>query len=258
MVSVGISGLHFAYRKDPVLKNITVDFEPGKLCMIVGANGSGKSTLLKCINGILPAKRGRITIGAQDLHQLSRNQTARLMAYVPQQEHQVFSGTVYETVLMGRKPWIGWAPGKRDHAVVDRVLMQLSLEKVSGAYLDELSGGQRQRVIIGRALTQQPQVLLLDEPTASLDLKHQLEVMLLLKKLTTEKITVIVAIHDLNLAAKYADQVLMLNKGEVFACGDRKKLNAQNIKKLYDVNVEVVPHHDGHLIVPLKPANKTF
>lgn len=256
MVKISIRNLSFAYRKENVLKNLSLDFETGRLSMILGPNGSGKSTLLKCINGILKTATGTISVNGEDVQHLSRNKKARLMTYVPQQENQVFSGTVYETVLMGRKPYIGWSPGRKDHVIVNRVIKDLDLEQISGEYLNELSGGQRQRVIIGRALAQQPEVLLLDEPTANLDLKHQLEVMQLLKSLTARQITVIIAIHDLNLASAYADRLILLDDGQLFAGGDQDILGSENIKKLYQVEVEVLSHKNQQIIIPVKPVKK--
>ena len=216
MVNIRIENISFGYRKENVINNLGLTFEPGKFTAIIGPNGSGKSTLLKCINGILKTREGTILFDDKPQNQYSKKELARIMAYVPQQEQQVFSSTVYETILLGRKPYIGWAPVKRDYDVVNKILKQLDLEDITLEYIDELSGGQRQRVFIGRALAQQPQVLLLDEPTANLDLKHQLEVLNLLKKLSTQNITIILAIHDLNLAAKYCDQLIMLNNGEHF------------------------------------------
>lgn len=202
----------------------------------------------------MPVKRENIFIDDEDVRSLSNNQKAKLMAYVPQQEREVFSLTVYETILMGRKPYIGFAPTANDYEIINRVIEDLDLGNISSAFLNELSGGQRQRVLIGRALAQQPEILLLDEPTANLDLKHQLEVMLLLQKLAKTGMTVIIAVHDLNLALKYCDHFIMLNNGEIFANGEMEIFTSDNIRKLYGVDVEIIKLKNSVILVPQKPV----
>lgn len=254
MVKIGIHNLTFAYRKHPVLKSLSLDIRQGKITAVIGPNGSGKSTLIKCINRILNARQGDISVDGVAVKDRSRRQIAQLMAYVPQQEFNVFPATVYETILMGRKPFIGWSPRQSDYELVNCVLHDLDLESISMEMINELSGGQRQRVLIGRALAQQPEILLLDEPTANLDMKHQLEVMLLLRKLAAEGITVVIAIHELNLAARYCDEFALLNDGALFASGGREVLSEENIRALYGVNVQLLKT-EGHLfIVPEMPA----
>ncbi len=254
MVSIATKKLNFAYGKENVLENLNLKFNPGKLTAVLGPNGSGKSTLIKCMDGILPVKPKSIFIDNRDLNTLSGNERARLMAYVPQQENAVFSTTVYETILMGRKPYIGWAPGKNDHEIVNRVIGDLDLGNISQRYLNELSGGQRQRAIIGRALAQEPAALLLDEPTANLDLRHQLEVMQILEKLAESKMNVVIAIHDLNLAAMFCQHFIMLNRGRLFAEGGSSVITTENIRKLYGVEVTVAGDNDRKIVIPDKPS----
>ncbi|OQX75507.1 MAG: iron ABC transporter ATP-binding protein [Bacteroidetes bacterium 4484_276] len=252
MVKIKIENMSFAYRKVPVLKNLDIKIRAGQLTAIIGPNGSGKSTLLKCINGILPVKKGEILVDEKSTVSFTRRHLATIMAYVPQQETQVFSGTVYETILMGRKPYIGWSQKPEDYEIINQVMNDLDLNSISSEFLNELSGGQRQRVLIGRALAQQPEILLLDEPTANLDLKHQLEVMQILKDLSHKGITVILAIHDLNMAAKYCNELIMLDKGKTFATGDRSILDENNIKSLYEVEVKILGYGNDNIIIPLK------
>ncbi len=254
MVKIKIQKLDFAYRKKKVIRNLNLEIESGKLTAVIGPNGSGKSTLIKCIDGILPVSSNRIFIGQHDISTLSGNKRARIMGYVPQQESGVFSATVFETLLMGRKPYIGWAPTKNDYNVVTNILQQLDLAKISSEYLNELSGGQRQRVLIGRALVQQPEILLLDEPTANLDLKHQLEVMLILKQLAAKNMTVILAVHDLNLAVRYCDQIIMLSDGQLFTSGGNEIFTRDNIRKLYQVDVNILESNNTKFIIPEKPV----
>jgi len=255
MVSIQTRKLTFAYGKENVLEALDLRFNPGTLTAVLGPNGSGKSTLIKCMDGILPVASEKIFVGNRDLTSLSGNERARLMGYVPQQENAVFSTTVYETILMGRKPYIGWAPGKADYQIVNRVIGDLDLGDISHRYLNELSGGQRQRAIIGRALAQEPAVLLLDEPTANLDLKHQLEVMQILQQLANNKMNVVIAIHDLNLAAMFCEHFIMLQRGLLFAEGNSAVITPENIMKLYDVEVKIMEEKNRKILMPVKPVN---
>jgi iron complex transport system ATP-binding protein len=247
---IELKNIDFAYKSDLVLKNVNTSLKHGDFTAFVGPNGSGKSTLIRCIDGILKPNRGTILFDNKDLSKLSRERIAKQVAYVPQSEgHSLFS-TVYDTVLTGRKPHIGWRPDKKDHSVVIRVLKKLDLEPIAMDYINELSGGQRQRVFIARALAQEPTVLLLDEPTANLDLKHTLEVLELLKTLTKRNITVVIAIHDLNLAMRYCNHIIMLNNGEIFAEGGKEIMTTTNINKLYGVDVKLIKDNEHTIFVP--------
>ena len=254
MVSIETRKLTFAYARENVLEGLDLRFDPGTLTAVLGPNGSGKSTLIKCIDGILPVDSKSILVGDRDLASFSGNERAQLMGYVPQQENAVFSTTVYETILMGRKPYIGWAPGKTDYEIVNRVIGDLDLGDISHRYLNELSGGQRQRAIIGRALAQEPAVLLLDEPTANLDLKHQLEVMQILQQLAKNKMNVVIAIHDLNLAAMFCNHFIMLQRGKLFAEGDSSVITVENIRQLYGVEAGVITENNRKTVIPVKPV----
>jgi iron complex transport system ATP-binding protein len=247
---IDVRNIDFAYKDNFVLSRVTTSFKKGDFVAFVGPNGSGKSTLIRCIDGILKPKNGTICFNNKDLHKLSREEIAKVIAYVPQYEERALSVTVYDTVLTGRKPYIGWRPTKKDHTAVIRVLKMLNLEPVALESINELSGGQRQRVLIARALAQEPMVLLLDEPTANLDLKHSLDVLSLLKKLTIEGITVIIAIHDLNLAARYCNPIILINEGEIFAEGGREILTPENIYKLYGVDVKIIDDGEHVVFIP--------
>lgn len=247
---IEIKNIDFAYKKDPILKNISTRIKYGDFVALVGPNGSGKSTLIRCIDGILKPQKGSIYINDKNLFKLDRNLIARIIAYVPQSEGEKLSTLVYDTVLMGRKPYIGWKPNRNDHAVVISALKMLDLESIAMKNISELSGGQRQRVFIARAFAQDPEILLLDEPTANLDLKHSLEVLEILKKLSENGITVIIAIHDLNLAIRYCNHITMLNDGEIFAEGGKDILTTENIYKLYGVDMKLIKEGSHMLFVP--------
>lgn len=247
---IDIKNIDFAYKNNLVLSQVTTSIKRGDFVAFVGPNGSGKSTLIRCIDGILKPKKGTVCFNNKELYKLGREEIAKVIAYVPQYEEHALSVTVYDTVLMGRKPYIGWRPTKKDHAMVLRVLKMLHLEPVALESVNELSGGQRQRVLIARALAQEPMVLLLDEPTANLDLKHSLEVLSLLKKLTMKSIAVIIAIHDLNLAARYCNHIILINNGKIFAEGGREILTPENIHKLYGVDVKIIDDGEHIVFIP--------
>jgi iron complex transport system ATP-binding protein len=157
---------------------------------------------------------------------------------------------------MGRKPHMSWTPGEVDLQKTAQVITQLRLDELALVHLDQLSGGQRQKVLIGRALAQDTPILLLDEPTANLDLKHQLEVLELLKKQTQKGITVMVAIHDLNLAARYSNKIVMLRQGAIFAAGGVEILNQPNIEAVYEVQVKIINVQGRLLVIPEQAAGE--
>ena len=250
MVKIELQKLDFAYNGTLVLKNINHHFEQGKLISIVGPNGSGKSTVLKCMDRILQPQHGFIHLDKKNINDFKSDELARKIAYVPQSEGGTFPATVFDTVLLGRKPHIQWSPQEKDLEVTATMIEMLDLKDISLKSINKLSGGQCQRVFIARALAQEPELLLLDEPTANLDLKHQLEVLKILKQLSIQGITVIIAIHDLNLALQYSDDFVLLKEGEVFATGGKEIISNQNIEKLYDVKVRIIKENGNFIIVP--------
>lgn len=250
MVKIELLKLDFAYNGSLVLKNINHQFEQGKLISIVGPNGSGKSTVLKCIDRILKPKNGCIHLDKKNILDFKMNELARKIAYVPQSEGGTFPATVFDTILLGRKPHIQWSPKEKDLEITASMIEKLDLKSIALKSINKLSGGQRQRVFIARALAQEPEILLLDEPTANLDLKHQLEVLKILKQLSQQGITVIIAIHDLNLALQYSNHFILLKEGKVFATGGKEIISNENIEKLYDIKVNIIKENGNFIIVP--------
>lgn len=251
-----IDSIEFSYNGRKVLDNVIMELREGEILGLIGPNGSGKSTLLKCINNILEPETGKVFLNDRDLHHLGRNAIARNIGYVPQQETRTFPATVFETVLMGRKPYISWRASAADLEIVSRILKMLKLEDFTDRSLNELSGGERQKVIIGRALAQKPSVLLLDEPTSNLDLKHQLEIMNLIKLQTENGISSIIAIHDLSLAGRYCDKIVLLNEGKIHAAGGLEVLSCENIEPVYGVKVSINRSSDKIMVVPEAPLEK--
>lgn len=236
-----INKLSFNYAGAQVLKDTEFEVGIGEIISIVGPNGSGKSTLLKCINRILKTKQNTILIDGKDTSTLSLKELSKIMGYVPQNSTSTFPFTVFDIVLMGRKPYIHWNLSDRDNEIVAEMLDFLGIGELSMRYFNELSGGEQQKVIIARALAQEPQILLLDEPTSSLDIKHQLEILCMLKSLTQSKERlVIVSMHDLNLASRFSDKILMLKKGSIYAMGTPEEvLTEDNIEGVYGIKAAV-------------------
>ena len=247
---IRIRDIEFSYNVAPVLQDVGCNIGTGDFVALVGPNGSGKSTLIKCINGILKINKGEILIDGEAAKSYSPNAMARKVAYVPQNLCRPLSATVFDTVLMGRKPYIDWRPSAKDLDITAEILKLLDIDHLSMNRTTELSGGQRQTVMIARALAQEPEILLLDEPTANLDIRHQMEVLEILKTLSSKKITIVIAIHDINMAVRYADNIMMLKDGKVFFYGSKDKITAENIEALYDIKVEIISVDGVPYIIP--------
>jgi len=241
-------GISFSYNSHPVLSNASFSIGKGEMSCILGVNGAGKSTLLKCLNRILSPNRGTVLLEGEALSGMRRVEVARRIGYVPQR-HSDTAMSVFETVLMGRTPHMGWKAGPADYGVVEDILQRLELAPLSMRRLCDLSGGQLQKVVIARALAQTPKILLLDEPTSSLDLKNQLEVMGLIRDISMiQGISTVIAIHDLNIAIRFADRFLFLKKGQVHSVSDQNTLSAEVIRQVYGVEVALT-QIEGHTVV---------
>lgn len=246
--------IDFAYSGEKLtLKNVTLDIRNPQLISIIGPNGVGKSTLIHCMNKILSPTRGTVFVDDIDVSQIKVKELAKKIGYVPYSANDTFPLTVIDTILMGRNPHSTWKTDlKDDMKIVKEVLEMMDIVPLAMRPFNELSAGQHQRVMLARGLAQEPEILLLDEPTANLDIKHQIDVIRLLKKLSIKKnIVVIMISHDLNLAAKYSDNIIMMADGGVFAVGTPKDvITEDNIRSVYGVEAELV-EHDGrpHMII---------
>jgi len=240
-LNINIDGLSFSYKSSSVLKNVEFKVEANELLSIIGPNGSGKSTLLKCINRILKLKPNTVTIENRDALDYNLKELSKLMGYVPQSTTSTFPFTVFDIVLMGRRPYVSWNLSERDTEIVAEMLDFLEIGHLAMRHFNELSGGEQQKVIIARALAQQPRVLLLDEPTSSLDIRHQLEIMCILRSLTQEnERSVLVAMHDLNIASRFSDRLIMIKNGKIFAAGTPDQvLTGSNIEAVYGIKSKV-------------------
>ena len=260
--------LHFSYdgtssrrgkaTQDPAVHDVSIDVAPGAITGLLGPNGCGKTSLLKLLAGIAHPQHGRVTLDGKPLRELPRRDVARQIAVVPQETHPAFDYTALEMVLMGRHPHLGafQLEGPEDMAVAYEALAATGTAHLAARAYMTLSGGEKQRVVIASALAQQPHILLLDEPTASLDLGYQLEIQALLTTLNRDRgVTMVLATHDLNLAASICQRLVLMRTGSVIAQGPTPDvLDPSNIRALYGVHAEVSMHPAaGHLtVVPVR------
>ncbi len=249
-MKISIQDIDFSYNGTPTLENIDSRIKKGDFVALVGPNGSGKSTLIKCLNGILKVHKGTILIDDKPIHSITSEELAKEIAYVPQNESKKAVLNVFDTVLLGRKPYINWKPSKHDLEVTAYILSTFHLEHIAMREFNKLSGGQQQSVYIARALAQEPDILLLDEPTANLDIKHQFEVLELLNQLSHKGITIIIALHDINMAIRYANKILMLKGGKIFACGGKETITEENVENLYNIKIKIIRDNKNIFIVP--------
>ncbi len=238
---LSVENLSYHYKGGPtVLNEVSFSVEDGEFLAILGNNGVGKSTMLKCFNKILSPDSGKIIMDGDDLLRLERREIARRIAFVAQSVPST-QMTVHDIVMLGRKPYMKWGFTEEDHRIVHEAMDQLKISHLRGRFLSQLSGGERQKVMLARALAQQPKVLLLDEPTSSLDIQNQYQVLQIVQDICKEKkITAIIVIHDLNLALRFCSRFLLLRHGEVYRCGGREILDRQALSDVYKVNAEVV------------------
>ena len=238
---LNIKNLCFKYKNEEVLKDIDFHLEKNDFVGIIGPNGSGKSTLLKNISRILDPNEGVIYLDQKLLNEYSSKELAKKMAVVPQNTNVDFNFTVYDIIMMGRNPYQGkWGKiNEKDSEIVNEVMEVTDTKYLEDKKINQLSGGERQRVIIARSLAQKPDLLLLDEPTSSLDINYQGEIFDLISELNEKlSLTIIVVSHDLNLASQYCDDLILLSKGKIYAVGSPEEvLTEKNIREVYNTEV---------------------
>lgn len=243
MAVIEARDIKFKYNKRWVLNDVAFQTHEGEFLGIIGPNGSGKTTLIKIIDGLLMPDEGAVFLRGKNIRHFKRNDIAKVVAMVPQDAPLVFPFTVQEVVMMGRAPHLGRLrfEGTSDYEIVRTAMETADILPFASRSINELSGGERQRVLIARALAQEPQVILLDESTAFLDIKHQIAFFDLMKILNKEEgLTVIAVTHDMNLASLYCDRIMLLDSGRVHTIGvPDEVLTQSNIKEVYDTDVLV-------------------
>lgn len=245
-----VNGLEQGYGSSTILRDVSFSAESGEVVTVLGPNGSGKSTLIKTICRIMHPRAGSITIDGTDAFSIPGNDYAKLVSYVPQNPEFIGYSSVYDSVLIGRRPYVKWDYSKAD---IDKAAEAMTFMKVDDLYdrqVSELSGGQRQRVTIARSLAQDPGIYVFDEPTSALDLRNQLDTLKIMRSIIKERGTcMIIALHDLNLALRYSDKVLVISDSTVYGFGTPDEvITEEMIKHVYGVESEIVDSPRGRYV----------
>ena len=262
-VMLSFSHAAVGYGEKLVLRDVSFQITKGEYVALIGSNGTGKSTLIKCVSGLLPLEGGEMQICGKDMRRLKARERARMVAVVPQSYYVDYGFTVEDIVMMGRNPYIDLRhrESKKDREIAERAMELTKTTQFRDRLYNELSGGERQRVILARAITQQPQIILLDEPTSALDLHHQIEVMELIRDLNEkEQITVMAVLHDINLASRFCSRIVILKDGKVKADGTPQEvINRDEMEALYDMKLFVKnnPLLGKPEIIPIRVMDET-
>lgn len=253
-----IEEVSFDYGERPAVRDVSLALHRGRISGLLGPNGSGKSTVLRLAAGLLVPRAGEVRLDGQDLRGMERGAIARRIAVAPQQAPMPEAFTGWEVAMAGRTPYLGLLRGATmaDEAIVSRALALAGAEELADRRVGELSGGERQRLVLARALAQEPEVLLLDEPTTHLDLPHQIDFLDLVLRFAREgDLAVLVVFHDLNLASTYCDEIALMRGGAVVTRGEPGDVLTPGwIEAVYDLTVPVVPHPVSGRPVVLLPA----
>lgn len=247
---LSVTDLDFAYNGSKVLRDVAFHLDGGELLAILGPNGVGKTTLLKCINAIHAPSKGKVLVEDRDVLRMRPHEIALGIGYVAQR-NETARLTVFDAVLMGRKPHIVWRVGEEDLKMVDSALKRLHMTSLALRYIDQLSGGELQKVAIARALVQEPRLMLLDEPTSSLDLKSQVDILTMLRRVVDEhRIAAIMTMHDLNTALRYADKVLFLKDGCIHSTGPACEVTSDVVEEVYGLPVHIHTVQGHPMVIP--------
>ncbi|MCP4322065.1 MAG: ABC transporter ATP-binding protein [Psychromonas sp.] len=255
--------LGFSFDKKPLLQGINLTFKAGEFVGLIGANGAGKSTLLQLLLGLLKPQSGNVLLADSDINKIKRREIAKQLAFVPQSIELPFAFSVQQIVAMGRNPYLGAfeLETAEDKKLIEEAMLQTDILHLQNRLVNTLSGGEKQRVIIARALAQQSATILLDEPIASLDICHQLETLQLIKSLTDSGKTAISALHDLNLAARYCDRLILIGKqqnGTTTIIHDgtpEQVLNRQNLKEHFSIEATITQQGNSVCLSEILPIN---
>ncbi|MBC7087570.1 MAG: ABC transporter ATP-binding protein [Tissierellales bacterium] len=262
MSIIELKNIEFGYGKTKVLKSIDLNVEKGEFLSIIGPNGAGKSTLLKTINNIFDEYDGNISIYGKNLKDYKRKELARIVSFVPQETYLDFEFSVEELIFMGRYPFQNRFKTDtiNDYEICYKAMTLTNTLEIKDRLITQISGGERQRTLIAKALAQDPKIILLDEPTSHLDINHQIEVLEILKELNkTKDLTIITVLHDLNLASRYSDKLVLLKDGKILKTGSAQEvLTVSNIENAYNMNVvvELNKYTNSPVVIPIEAKKR--
>jgi len=251
-------GINVMYEDFHALHDILLSVKAGELIGIIGPNGCGKSTLLRSINGLLKIESGELEVNGLDVRKVSLEEMAKICSNIPTEFPPDFNLSVYEVVMLGRYPHRKsmWWETPEDEAVVKNALEMFGIDHLWKRDITQLSSGERQRTLIAKAYVQQPMIMLVDEPTAHLDIRYTLEVMQYFRDLIKREkdIAIMIAAHDLNTVAKYCDRIIMMKKGRIMAWGTPEEVvTEKNIRDVYNVAADVIKHDGGIVMIAKHP-----
>ncbi len=247
-----VKNISVSYGKgELILGNLSFSAEEGSIVVLLGPNGAGKTTLLRSINAILKPHKGVVEVENRNVLKMPASQIAKIMGYVAQRNN-AGNMSVFDAVLLGRKPHVGLKTSPKDFARVSHILQQLGLESLNMRKINQLSGGELQKVCIARAFVQEPEIFLLDEPTSNLDLKNQLDILHIIHDIVKKNsLTAVITMHNLNLAFRFADKIILLNEGKIFAQGAADSITPAILSQVYGARVEIISHNGNPVIIPV-------
>ena len=251
-----LKDVSFAYHREPVVKSVSLKVEPGEFVGVLGPNGSGKSTLLKLLGAILKPDSGNVLFRDKELHTYKRKILAQSIAWLPQEHAMAFPFRVQEIVLMGRHPYLSpmTFESQKDFDIAEQAMRTTATTQFSERPFNDISGGEKQRVMMASAITQEPEVMLLDEPTTALDIKYQLEIINILQRLNRDDgMTLVLAMHDLHMASKYCRRLILIDQGKIVKDGTPEEvLQKETLESVYGVQLKILrdPEDGSFLISP--------
>ncbi len=246
-------GLSFGYNGKALLREIDFEIKDQSFVVLLGRNGSGKSTLLKLMAGILKPKSGRMEIYAEDINNMSYSRRAEFIGFLSQSHNTVFPYSVAEVVITGRAPYIFYSPSKKDVEKAVESMERVGIIHLRDKPYNQLSGGERQLVMIARVLAQEPRIILFDEPLTFLDIYNQMQFFSLIEQLLSNKLTIIMVIHDLMIASRLEADYMMLSEGKIAAYGGKEIFTRDNIRKVFNIECHLDEKTGEIDLIPLKP-----